>query len=322
MKKYYLALLLTLSSFLFVYCKQSTHNTDSVLNSVKSNSGQISEEATYKMLYENQVRANESILNTIYYALSGLAAAVLLVFASNWWFNDKKVKDIINEIEDKSQSVKSGILIEVSEKMATLSNLKNEEINVIINKLREDVSESIANQTNNFNVLSDKIRDEIKLENKELLINYQKQLDAFSNTFGQQLSFLNEKINTSSNQLIDKINNKEELLKKIIDNEKESLLSELKITKGKILRNEAWMWEGRDVPVNALRAQLEELDFRLEQKLDLNFYLDMILRTSKKLTWLTSYDKEEIKKALNKLPSEYRTKIDDILLITDNVKDL
>lgn len=195
---------------------------------IKSPKG-LTETEAYKMLYDNQVKANDSILNTIYYALGGLGSAVLLVFASNWWFNDKKVMDIIADIDTKIKEVKKETILELTEK----------------------------------------IREEIKEDNKDLLNNYQKQLETFNENYRQQIATLNETIASQNTNINEIINSKELLLKELILSEQKIRDAETKAVFKKLHRVEYYMWEARGVSSNAFNALIHELSFKLQTKTDI-----------------------------------------------------
>lgn len=279
----------------------------------------LTESEAYKMLYENQLESNNSILNTILYALGGLGTAILFVFASNWWFNEKKVKELTKGINSQINEAKNEALKEVRERVNSFSNEKTKEINNAQNKLQAEVTTAITVLTKEVTDYKDKIRNEIKGDNKNLSDNYQKQLDTLNEIYTQQISSLNEGISSVSSNLKETINNKEELLKEIINTETESILSKLDSLKENIHRNEFWMWEGRGVPNNAIRAQLRELEIKLKSNSDLTFYLNQILETSKKLKWLEEFEKANIKQTLRIVPEKYKLLVGEIYAITDSL---
>ena len=318
----YLFILLFIFLINNVFCKSDSTENSVIVQPIQSKDSTCFNEANaYKMLYENQVASNKSILSTIFYALGGLGGAVLLVFASNWWFNDKKVKDLIKEIDTKVLNVKKETYAELSEKINTLSNEKYEDIKQLQNKLQEEVNANIITITSKFKEFTEIIRTEIKQDNKELLNNYQKQLEAFNSNYIQQISSLNESVNLISVSLNEKLKDKEEMLKGLINSEANTRILETNSIKEKIHRTEFWVWDGRGVPGNALRAQMNELEYRLSNKGDLTFYLNQILDTSKKLKWFSKYDKENIKNLLEKVPEKYIEIIDEILLVIGNVPE-
>lgn len=323
MKRKCLLILSVVLSIGSAYCipHSTTNGTGISVNTVKD-SVRFSEAVAYKMLYENQIASNGSILNTIFYALGGLAAAILFVFASNWWFNDKKVKELIREIDTKVQRIKDETYLELSEKISSTSVEKVEELNSFQNKIQTDINIAISNITGQFNSFSDSLLKQIKEDNKDLLSNYQKQLDSFNANYTQQISTLNENLKSSVISIKENINDKEAYLKKLLNSEEKSRLNEINNLKRRIVRNEAWMWEGRNIPNNTLRTLLEELDLKISSDSDLKFVLGQILETSQKLTWLLLSNKTEIREKLTKLPEKYSSIIEEILAITDNVKEL
>ncbi|MCX6256528.1 MAG: hypothetical protein NTW49_01280 [Bacteroidia bacterium] len=321
---YYLFILLLLL-ILVSFCKQDSN--DKIKNQISKiqskDTTALSEGNAYKMLYENQLKSNDSILKTIFYALGGLGSAVLLMYASTWWFNEKKVRDVINEIDTKIKGVKKDTLTELTENINKLSTEKSTEIYQIQNKLQEETAANITELTLKFTELSEKIRAEIKEDNKGLINNYQKQLETFNQNYVQQINSLNDNIKTLNSDINEKINSKEENLKGLINSETQLRLSEINSIKANIFRNEFWMWDARGVHINALRAQLNELALKLENKYsDLHFYLEQILETSKKLSYLYDFDKKEIRKLLTKVPENNMEIVFEILKITDNLKEL
>lgn len=174
---------------LFTYSKQ---DSSKIVKSINYDDDGFSEAKAYKMLYENQVKSNDAVLKTIYYALGGLGTAILLVFASNWWFNDKKVKDVLNDSNVKILAIKKDTITELTEKINTLVNEKSDDLINTKNQLQEKVTLSLSNITDRFNDFTEKIRAEIKEENKSLVNNYQDLLKSYNDNLSQQISTLKE----------------------------------------------------------------------------------------------------------------------------------
>ncbi len=319
--KYFFFILLFFSYIYTFGQSDSLVNTDTLINNSLTDSLSFNEAKAYKMLYENQIASNNSILNTIFYALGGLGGAILLVFASNWWFNDKKVKDLINDIDTKMLKVEEKIYADLSEKINLLSNKLTEELNKTQKELQEEVTENTKLLTSKFKDFTEKIRKEIKQDNKELLNNYQKQLDSFNINYNQQISTLNSNMNSIYNSLNEKLNDKEKLIKELMSSETNSRIWEIKRINEKIFRNEFYMWDTRGVHVNALTALMNELESLYANDDDLTFYLDQILETCKKLNTLSKYNKKNIENLFKKLPEKYNDLITKILSITSKLPD-
>jgi len=300
-------------------------NRDKMPSSMQPNDSPSLNEATaYRMLYDNQVKANDAILKTIFYALGGLATAVVLVFASNWWFNEKRVADIRNGINVQINEAKNTALNEVETRISSLAAEKTTQINELQNKLQEHISTSIADITLRANEFHEIIRAEIKEDNKTLLGNYQTQLESFNINYRQQISTLSENIKNQTDTIKDKINIIENNLKKEMSSATNSL-------KQQIARNEYYMWKYRGVWANALSAQIRELELILEESSDFpiydrsyDFYLTGITETLKNISDMFSSDKENIINTINKVPNEYnRFKLDLLkALETIEIKEL
>ena len=201
-----------------------------------NDTSKLSEEEAYKMLYENQLKSNDAILKTIFYALAGLGTAMIFVFASNWWFNEKKVNEITKGINSQINDLKNEALNELREKINLLSIEKTAEINHSQTKLQEEVTDAITTLTLRFTEFNDKIRAEIKEDNKALSENYQKQLDSFNENYRQQLASLNETISSGYQNLKETIGTKEEFLRSLINVETQSRLNELNLMKEEIFQ--------------------------------------------------------------------------------------
>lgn len=189
-------ILLTLPSFYFCYLNKVEVETKET-----TQKNELTENQAYKMLYDNQVKANDAVLKTIFYALGGLGTAVLLVFGSNWYFNHQKVKDAMNEIDTKIASVKKDALAEISEKINSLST----EINQNSIKLQEEIATTFSENTTKFSDFTEKTRQEIKEENKSSQINFQDLLKSYNENLSQQIGFLkdslDEKIKNVTSQI-------------------------------------------------------------------------------------------------------------------------
>ncbi|HLG34197.1 MAG TPA: hypothetical protein VI757_04895, partial [Bacteroidia bacterium] len=264
--------------------------------------------------YDNQAKYNDAILKTIYYALGGLGTAVLLVFASNWWFNDKKVRDIINEIDTKIKGVKKDTLAELTEKINSFSSEKTSEINQMLIKLQEEVTTTITASTLKFTEFTEKIRAEIKEDNKVLSENYQKQLETFNENYRQQISLLSETINTQHSNL-----------KEILSEEEKKRKDAVNGILQTISRVEFYMWKDSGVFRNAFASLVREMQYKLDKNENSSSFqlaLKQLTETLDKCTVLYKGDKVEATDVLNKIPeSNVVTKLkQEILAKLEKIK--
>ncbi len=243
-----------------------------------------SPEITYKMLYENQLAANNSILNTIFYALGGLGAAILFVFASNWWFNEKKVLDIKKGINNQIES----------------------EINKIQIDLQKEVSNGINSVSQMLNEFIEKHRIEIKEDNKLLSENYQIQLKNFIDNINIQIATLKTSYDERLEVLQKEIDLSNDEIKKSIANAKKSSDVESKKIRMKLCNTEASLWTVKGVFLNAVRYYVEEGKLSLEVGYvwNLKYVLEKLEENVSKCTYIYESDLREFNEFSNSIPAE------------------
>ena len=292
-----ITILTTVFLFFSIFCFCQNRKTVTVLPLQKK---ELSEGEAYKMLYDNQVKANDSILKTIFYALGGLGTALILVFASNWWFNDKKVRDIVNEIDKKVKEHNQLVLAELNEKINTFSTEKTNEMHIMQTKLQDEVTNNIKSLTLKFTDFTENIRLEIKKDDKDLTKTFQKQLEVFNENYRIQIESIRENMNFVNENMNNLLNGKEETLKTLIETEKQITLTQFNSIKSELYRTKFYMWEARGVYTNAFRAQLDELEILIERKLtSLEFYLDQMLETVEKIKSLSKFDSNRAIEIMN-----------------------
>ncbi|QOG03468.1 hypothetical protein [Flavobacterium sp. MDT1-60] len=271
---------------------------------------ELTEGKAYKMLYENQIKANDGILKTIFYALGGLGTAVLLVFGSNWWFNDKKVKEAMSEIDSKIAGVKKDALNEFTEKISFLTSENITEMNQTQVKLQEEVTLSISTLTEKFNDFIDKTRTEIKEDSRINISNYQDLIKSYNDNLTQQINSLKE----SAEEKVKQLDLKIELNKKNHDNK---LSAESKRLKRDLLSQNAQIAFLKGNFNIALKAFLDQSLFEFENNHNSSFKYTSsgIIKCLEKVTFI--YDDEEL--ALNKLVELSK---DEEAGITDNIIQL
>ncbi|WP_310380313.1 hypothetical protein [Flavobacterium sp.] len=277
------ALLLLILPLLFSF----KDNTVSESNIPEKEKNELTEAKAYKMLYQNQVEANDDILKTIFYALGGLGTAVLLVFGSNWWFNDKKVKEAMSEIDSKIAGVKKDALSEFTEKISSLTSENISEMNQTQAKLQEDVTLSINSLTEKFTDFIDKTRTEIKEDSRVNISNYQDLIKSYNDNLTQQLSSLKESLEEKVKQLNSKIDLNEKNHNRKLSAESQRLKKELLSQNAQI----AFLKGNFNI---ALKAFLDQslFEFEIGYSSSFNYTSREIIKCLEKVTFI--YDDEEL----------------------------
>lgn len=270
------------------------------------NSNELSEGHAYKMLYENQIKANDQISKAVFYALGGLGTAMLLVFASNWWFNEKKVKDAIADIDAKIKGIRNELFAEISERNNTMMIDKTAELNQFQIKLQEEITNEIKTNSLKINELSQTLRSEIKLDVQILSENYQKYLDSFNETYHSQLSIFNDSLRDRYDDLKELIKDKESSLKILVSTEEKKRIEDINDTKQLLSRVEFYMWKHSGVHRNSFAALLKEISIKLTLGHENHFFLplEQLLDTINLCTHILERDKIEAIDVLSKLPDD------------------
>ncbi len=179
---------LLFSITLFIYLSSGTSqiskNNISSLNNEQEKEIKIdglTEAEAYKLLYENQIDANDDILKTIFYALGGLGTAVLLVFGSNWYFNHQKVKEAMTEIDTKVNSLKAALQTDILERL-----------NIIKTEFSADSSQNQALLISNYTLQKENLRSELKSDIQLSLDGFQELIQSYNSNTNQQLISIKE----------------------------------------------------------------------------------------------------------------------------------
>ncbi len=276
----------------------------------------LNEAKAYRMLYDNQVKSNDAILKTIFYALGGLATAIVLVFASNWWFNEKKVVDMRNGINAQINEAKNAALNEVAMRMSAFAAEKTALLNELQIKLQGEMSASIADLTAKNSEFHEKVRAEIKEDNKSLLNNYQTQLESFNKSYRQEVSTLSDNIKNQIDNVNNKIKSTEEKLRNLIS-------KRIDMVSRNVARNEFYTWKFRGIMENALSAQVEELELLLkhpDEDRDYDTYLEQISETLGELSQIDSSSKEEAINVIKEVPDRYNNSKNELLNKLEKIK--
>jgi hypothetical protein len=267
------------------------------LSSVKENTTEDISNVTYKMLYENQVKANDAVLKTIFYALGGLGSAMLFVFASNWWFNEKKVSEIKNGISSQ------------------ISN----EINEIETKLNNEINTSITNLNSQFTDFTEKHRIETKEDNKNISENYQTQLKSFTENINIQNSTMKTSIDERFENIQKRIEINSDNTKNLIAKVKRENDIARKQLKLDVLNSEGSLWMIKGVYLNAYRRYLDEgiLSIEIGWDFNLKYVFKNLFEVSSKISYITDAELEYSKKLIKLIKEdeyiEEKAKLEEIL---------
>lgn len=274
----------------------------------------MSESKAYKMLYENQVKSNDAVLKTIFYALGGLGTAILLVFGSNWWFNDKKVKDVIRDNEAKIGEIKNSLFSELSEKFNIFYKEKTSEMNIIQVKLQDDITKSISEIGLRFSELQEKIRNENKEDSQILQNNYHDLLKSYNDNLIQQINgskdAFEEKIKLLSKQI-------EEYDNKLNDR----LSQEYNNIKREILLHNADIAYLQESYYNAFKYYLDLaiFDYELHDYWRFEYTFQNIMKCFSEFDYIyTDYGLAELNKLIHLYGGKYPASIN---ILKDNLKN-
>ena len=151
------------------------------------------------------------------------------MFGSTWWFNDKKVKDIMSEIDAKIEDVSIKILAESREMISSFSKEKASEIDQTIIILQKNITDAITELTSRFSQFTENTRTEVKEDIKANVANYQDLLKSYNENLSSQIAAIKEsyeeRINLLSAQILKNEKKYEEQLKNESNKTKRDILS-------------------------------------------------------------------------------------------------
>lgn len=238
----------------------------------------LSENDTYKLLYENTKESNEKILATIYWSLSLITAVILAIIGSSIFFNFKFNKKEIENVLTENDKI--------------LEKIKNDHLLIIDSRLDNYEKES---------------KIILKKENSELKKTYQELIKSYNDNLNSQLDsqkeLLDEKLKIYNKKFDDYRETQKADKTKIFDeiemqtNRVEMLLSNV----------EAKVWEQKEVYGNALTCYIEEglLSLKIDFGWNLKYVLPNIILMIKKIEEIDKYDSENLADFISEIPSEY-----------------
>ncbi|WP_410769596.1 hypothetical protein [Fontibacillus sp. BL9] len=150
----------------------------------------------YRQLYEDQKDYNDKILNTIYWALGGLATAIITVVGLNVFSsqrsnkagleaikqeilinNEENINNSLSRIKDRFDNLREQNSQDIIQRIDGKTDIFTEKINILHTLLR-DLDEKNLAKSKSFNSNLNNLVDELRKEVKEVKI------DVFENTAG------------------------------------------------------------------------------------------------------------------------------------------
>ncbi len=153
----------------------------------------LSEAAAYKLLYENQKESNSKILNTIYWALSAIGTALFAVYGSTWWFNSKKVTDILDQNESRINNIEQNIRAEIKEDVAEIVDVELQ----IIRKKNDGIYEAAIDRMGEINTDFQNLKDKLNVEIKNDFSEIRKEIKTESNNYQNLLNSHNNNLSNT-----------------------------------------------------------------------------------------------------------------------------
>jgi hypothetical protein len=295
---------LYISSVINLFAQDSI--TEISRNEQKTDTIGLTEGEAYKMLFENQIHSNDAILKTIFYALAGLATAIISVFAGNWWFNEKKVKDVSKGINLQITQGKNEALSEIREKINSMSQQNTSEINNTFAVLKKDTNLYMNDITSKFSEFSEKIRDDIKFDNKAQVQVFEERLKNYSDNLSMQINTLEKRVNTQTDGMKQAISSLEYSMDEKLKNEVEKINSNFifdsRNMKISLHYNSALIAELNNSFNVAFREYLEIALLQIESSPGLmEFILPSIINALRKANVIWIDEAEKLKELLKKV---------------------
>lgn len=267
--------------------EKSSYNTSYLDNKVfmsRLNNKNLSEAEVYKLLYENAIEVNNRILDTIYWALGGIATVILTLIGSNIFFNvrfnKKEVENIAESQKLQIEDIKNKLLLENREKLIEFEGITKNEIQ---NEMKK-VSEIFLNQNNIYNE-----------SNTEQIKNYSEDL---KNKFIKSNNDFNEYKKYNTEQI-------EYLKNKIEKNQKVALIAEYG------LGSEIWVLRG--VYNNALTCLINKAQLEVQLDLSLTDTLGKLIETLKNKSGISTFEQADLNRLIKQIPNQYELQINNIV---------
>lgn len=246
---------------------------------------------TYKQMVNNLEYSNEKILNTIYYALSGIAFAFFAIIGANVFLNFRFNKEEIENIKQNNN--------------LKIEEIKNKYLQMIQSELKNFEEISNAKIKENFDSLLNDIKSQIKIYSD----NFSNQIKTNKDVADNQYAEIQE--------MFEPI--RKELKSKTSDIDKIILIKEKK-TQIELAGLEAEIWSLKEVPSNALTGFIEKANLEIELDMSLELSLQRIIEALKKMRYIATWDFSRITGLLDKIPSEYRLHKEEIENVVKTMK--
>lgn len=246
---------------------------------------------TYKQMIENLKYSNDKILDTIYWAIGGVAVAIFTLLGANIFFNFRFNR---KEIENIKQS-----------------------FNLQLKGAKNKYDKLIQSEINNF---VEKSNDRIREDFRSLSDNIQNQIKIISDNFSSQINTNEDKLEYKTKQLLERISQMEEKFESEIENVRTSIINTEENIKIELLGNKAKIWKLYDVKSNALTCLIEQALLKIKLGKFLEDSLEGIIEILEKIKEISTWDSAKINELINKIPKEYSLLKEKIESIAKTIK--
>lgn len=267
--------------------EKSAYNTsylDDAVFMTRLNNKNLSETEAYKLLYENAKEVNNRILDTIYWALGGIATVILTLIGSNIFFNvrfnKKEVENIAESQKLQIEDIKNKLLLENREKLIEFESITKNEIQ---NEMKK-ANEIFLNQINTYNK-----------SNTEQIKNYN---EDFKNKFKESDNNFNEYKKYNTEQI-------EYLKNEINNNQKVALIAEYGL--------EAEIWDLRGVYDNVLSCLIKKAQLEIQLNLSLTDTLGKLIEALKNKRGISTFEQAKLNQLIKNINNQYELQINNIV---------
>lgn len=250
--------------------------------STQTSDSQLTEAETYKLLYENQKEFNGKILDTIYWALGAIGAAIIALLGGNIFFNYRVNK---NEIENISQ------------------NLSRE-----FEKFKNDSADGIQQKINESMIVN---RDEFK----NLSLNNQKEMQKYIDNQNVQIKSIKTFFDEALEEIGASVENNQRGTQRMCESLEKNFQRENKDLRVELNKLEAEKWRNKGVYQNVLACYVRAGNLEIELKLNIEDTIKNILEALENSSRLSNAYSTLLFQFIEKIPEKYsiqKEKINEI----------
>jgi hypothetical protein len=227
----------------------------------------------YKLLYENNLQANEKILQTVYWSIGSIFFVLLALVGANWWTSHKGYKQDIENIAKETR--------------AQMESIERQH------------SETIQNRINDIN---QEIRDELVKHKDSLALIITPQIEGLRNHINDNIKALTDKMAKTDKNITEWV--KKEMIK-----QQEQILN-MKID---LLEKEAKDAEKVPIVSLNYYLDALEIAIKIQNDYQIASLLKEVAGTLQQVDELDDYvSPERINNTIDKLAEKYRTEKDVI----------